>query len=221
MKKIAFLVVVFGLILVACATTPQAPPTGAITAERPVLVLGSSFTFRGTNLLKKSGWIYTLVIEKKELYNANPAYWVRIDSGGSEAKMSNVYSIYNLEFNLMASIKEGKETFTAWPYIKRFSWPLFVGKEWASNYRHDDKVTGRWVEGVIEYVKVESYEEVRVPAGTFKAFKVKSGDYPSTHSFVQYYAPRIGMVIKQELWRSPYHPLGAGELVYELIRFQQ
>lgn len=222
MKKLILLTGVLCL-LMACATipTPQVPPPGAVIAEAPPqLVVGSTFVFRETNILKKSGFTYTFVVEKKDTYAGKPAYWVRIDRGiGDKARKGDTYNVYDLDLNLMAEFREGKEVNTFSPCVKRFSWPIFVGKEWVIRYRFDDRVTGRWNDGMSGKAKVESYAQTTVPLGTFETFKIFSHVVQSETEVIQYYSPLVGMFIKEELDQGPHHRLGVGKWVRELIQY--
>lgn len=226
MKGLSFLVVLFlvSVFLVDCATTEpivSTPPPGAVVAQAPTqLVVGSTFTFRETNVRKKTGETYTLVVEKKELYNNKPAYWIRVDSGmGDAAKVGNYYEIYDLDLSMVAVFEKGKEKYTYSPCVNRLQWPLFVGKEWKIKYRFDDKVSGRWVEDMIGKGKVENYEQTKVPAGTFEVFKIVSNVRQTEATVANYYSPAIGMWVKEEISRSSQHPSGSGKWVRELIQY--
>jgi hypothetical protein len=57
-------------------------------------------------------------------------------------------------------------------------------------------------------VKVGTYEEVRVPAGTFKTLRIQAGE----ETF--WYAPSIGWVVKEEI-----EPHGKAEWLLELVKY--
>lgn len=220
MKKIAFLVAVFGLILVACATTPQTPPTGGITAECPTLILGSKFIFQETNLsTKKITQTITWTIEKRGLYDGKEAYWVRVDVKKSAEDIKTKYAVYmirDLNLNPIAVIAGDKETVSISPYIQDFSWPLFAGKKWYASYDLYDK--GQWFRNIKDSVVVESHEEIVVPAGSFKTFKIKR--FGDIASFTSYHAPEIrGIMVKREIVRDSSHYQGGGRWVQELVEY--
>ncbi len=70
-----------------------------------------------------------------------------------------------------------------------WQWPLQVGKQWSATVTWTDKgeqertfvLTGVWL--------VETYEEVKTPAGTFKAFKVSRREVESGASQEFWYSP--------------------------------
>lgn len=81
------------------------------------------------------------------------------------------------------------------PHNALFSWPLTTDKRWRADFLYGSY-------GPHEMrVYVDAYEEVTVPAGTFKAYKVIAADpagrwYRTTY----WYAPSIGLVVKREDW---------------------
>jgi hypothetical protein len=96
-----------------------------------------------------------------------------------------------------------------------FEWPLEVGKTWTKSYRvtiHASKQTipfdSTW--------KVESYEEVTVPAGTFKVFKVSYSDTTGSET-VQWMSPELGIFVKRMETRTTKHPAGPGTRESQLV----
>ena len=96
-----------------------------------------------------------------------------------------------------------------------FDFPLEVGKTWTKSYQvtvHATKQTipvdGTW--------KVESYEDVTLPAGTFKVFKVSYSDTVGNEN-VQWFNPALGVFVKQSLKRTAKSPSGPGTRESELI----
>jgi hypothetical protein len=96
-----------------------------------------------------------------------------------------------------------------------FEWPLEVGKTWTKSYRvtiHASKQTipfdSTW--------KVESYEDVTVPAGTFKAFKVNYSDTTGSET-VQWMSPELGIFVKRTEKRTTKHPAGPGTRESQLV----
>ena len=98
-----------------------------------------------------------------------------------------------------------------------YDYPLEVGKTWTKSYRvtiHASKQTipldSTW--------KVESYEDVTVPAGTFKAFKVSfSGTLGE--EFTMWYIPELGFHGKRIERRTAKWPSGPGVRESELISY--
>lgn len=195
MKKIILLGILLALFGISCATTPISPPTGAVSAEAPTLIVGSKFLFRETDLINKKTETYIWTVQEIRTYEKKPAYWISIakgqgiDSAGEEEG----FLVYDLELNGLARFKDGEEIRSASPCIRTFSWPLFVGKKWIASYDFFDKERGPFRD-MRDFVRVESYEEVKVPAGIFQAFKIKRVGAGNT--FIDYYAPSIKMTVK-------------------------
>lgn len=92
-----------------------------------------------------------------------------------------------------------------------YEWPLAVGKSWTSVHEMTMYTPPRVVSITFNF-KVEALEDVTVPAGTFKAFKVVS-----TNSFGEveqvWTAPSLGIAtLKRIADRPATHGLGAGHL---------
>jgi hypothetical protein len=95
-----------------------------------------------------------------------------------------------------------------------FDYPLVVGKTWTKSYR----MTVIPKNQVIPFdatSKVEAYEDVTVPAGTFKAFKIS---FTSTGSQDMYwFVPELGVFAKQSLRRTDKSGYGPGTREVELV----
>ena len=107
----------------------------------------------------------------------------------------------------------------SWDPPLGWEWPLTVGKTWTRKHRttiHATKQTidfeGKWV--------VESYEDVTVPAGTFKAFKVRYSDNIGNES-VNWWSPQILANAKIKSVRTSQHRSGAGTSDQELVSYTQ
>lgn len=96
-----------------------------------------------------------------------------------------------------------------------FEWPIFVGRSWVRNFRYTDHERGRSFDNVRSWYKVEAYEDVTVPAGTFKAFRVTS-ETGSTRT-TMWFSPELGITVKLKLERSGQHYLGPGTREAELV----
>ena len=98
-----------------------------------------------------------------------------------------------------------------------WQWPLEVGKTWTRNTTmtlHAAKQTTP-----IEYTNtVEAYEEVTVPAGTFKTFRVRTVNSVGDEN-VQWFSQEAGIHIKQSLRRTVKHPAGAGTRDVEVVSY--
>lgn len=98
-----------------------------------------------------------------------------------------------------------------------WQFPLEVGKSWTREQRMTMHPAKRTVSYSLTQ-KVEGYEEVTVPAGTFKAFKISSvstlGDEGLT-----WFVPEHGIFLKQSLKRTANHAQGPGTREVELLSY--
>lgn len=103
------------------------------------------------------------------------------------------------------------------PYFVNADWPIFVGKWWLNRYRYRDHIRGRTFDNVQYDGKVEAYEDVTTPGGTFKAFKIAFGNPFS--QLVLWYSPDLGIFIKSRSERYSGHYLGPGTYETELVSY--
>lgn len=95
-------------------------------------------------------------------------------------------------------------------------WPLQVGKTWSTQHTVTMHPSGRTLVTTINGA-IESWGDVTVPAGTYKAFKlVWTNDLGETET--RWVAPADGISpIKRHVERPASHPQGAGVLDAELL----
>ncbi|MDK2955182.1 MAG: hypothetical protein PWQ57_678 [Desulfovibrionales bacterium] len=99
--------------------------------------------------------------------------------------------------NYITTLRDGKPLDkTYYPDNAMFSWPLLPGKKWSSTVSISDAHRDKWpypVEG-----EAVGFEEVKVPAGTFDAFKVVVGDPTrGLWSTTLWYDPQTKLIVKQ------------------------
>lgn len=101
-----------------------------------------------------------------------------------------------------------------------FEFPIEVGKTWVSKHRVENRVANRTADLEATW-KVEAYEDVAVPAGTFKAYRVRYSDTIG-NAEVYWFSSDLGITVKTSQKRSASHPQGVGtretELVTQAIR---
>ena len=109
----------------------------------------------------------------------------------------------------------GKPMFSYDPPIG-YQWPLRVGKQWTSTHMVTLHNSGSTVPLTINW-KVESWGDVTVPAGTFKAYKlVWTNNLGEVET--RWANPQEGlMTIKRHVERPGSHPQGPGVLDAELL----
>lgn len=121
------------------------------------------------------------------------------------------------ERRLLASVRDGTLVQSFDPYFVSAVWPLVVGKSWPNRYRYTDHQRGRTWDNVQFDGKVLAYQEVIVPAGTFKAFKIRLGDQYTSVTY--WHSPKIGLTIKSKFERLSGHYLGLGVRETELVSY--
>lgn len=111
---------------------------------------------------------------------------------------------------------EGKMV-VSWSPPLSWDYPLEVGKTWTRPYKIKFHAQNREVPYDARQI-VEAHEEVTVPAGTFKTFRVRTSDTLGNENVV-WYSPDLGLFVKQVLQRTDKHPQGPGRRESELKTF--
>lgn len=99
-----------------------------------------------------------------------------------------------------------------------FDWPIFVGKTWTHIWRYTHHDSGRTFDGIRTQFTVEAYEEVTVPAGSFKVFRV-TGDDGGGYRDTAWWSPDLGINVKFSAERKDAHFQGPGTLTLELVSY--
>jgi hypothetical protein len=102
----------------------------------------------------------------------------------------------------------GDKVFMSWNPPIGWEWPLEVGKTWTKKYESTNHMNKR----TISYEStqtVEAHEEVSVPAGTFKTFRVSTRTSMGDENVV-WFSPDLGIWVKANLRRNANHPAGPG-----------
>jgi len=94
-------------------------------------------------------------------------------------------------------------------------YPMKVGKVTTQDVRMTVHAQNRTVRFTSTWI-VQAYEDVTVPAGTFKAFRVTYQDTLGTTS-TSWIDPKTGIFVKWSNRRSERHPRGAGTQDAELV----
>ena len=113
----------------------------------------------------------------------------------------------------------GTSPIVSWDPPLGWDWPLKVGKTWTRKHRLTIHATKQTIDSEATWV-VESYEDVTVPAGTFKAFKVRYSDNTGSEN-VTWYSPQILANAKLKYMRTSQHRSGAGTIDQELVSYRQ
>lgn len=187
-----FLISIFGCSVSKPVTAKKLDGAG-IRAQKPEWQVGDEWTYRvvGTGYpwseRVRDGALQVWRVDRREVVDGEPVYVVKRANPEKGLVAEEMYAAKDL--NPKKMILGPERVFT--PPMQMFPWPLETGKRWQVDCMcrigtNVFEVRGpAWVEG---------YEEVTVPAGTFKAFKVVATS--STKEFTYWYAPEVKWVIE-------------------------
>jgi hypothetical protein len=140
------------------------------------------------------------VVLGEGVYDGKKVYQVKLEG-------KNGLIIYDLKTgNWMRTVLNGNTIGSADPYEDIFRYPLEVGKKYQSDFYYFDFVTSGRARANVE---VQTFEEVRVPAGTFMAYQITAVEsfLLSTGSYSAgvmgrekkfWYSPDLKIFIKME-----------------------
>ncbi len=117
------------------------------------------------------------------------------------------------------ALVKGDSPILTWEPPVEWQYPLKVGKSWTRKYNmtiHAAKQTF----AVEDAQTIEAYEDLTVPAGTFKAWRVRTTDNLGNDN-VQWYAPELGIFAKQSLRRTANNAAGPGTREIEVISYNR
>jgi hypothetical protein len=114
----------------------------------------------------------------------------------------------------LAQIKDEK-LLISWDPPYNVDWPLEVGKFSKKSYRMTVHTANRTVLYDLEQ-RVEAYEDVTTPAGTFKAFRISSNDTLGNEN-IDWLSVELGIFVKRSLRRTAKHAQGPGSRELEVI----
>lgn len=100
-----------------------------------------------------------------------------------------------------------------------WQFPLEVGKSWTREQRMTIHAAKRTVTYSLTQ-KVEGYEDVTVPAGTFKAFKISTATSLGDENLI-WFSPELGIFVKQSLKRTGRHAQGSGTREIQLLAYKR
>ena len=148
-------------------------------SERPRWTAGESWTYRGKG--KDGAYTITRKVLREGVFEGYDAYEV-------EAGDSRYW--YTKQLGYLARVTGGRTVRRAMP-PEDWQWPLQVGRSWSATVTWRDGsaqdrsfvLTGVWT--------VETYEEIKTPAGSFKAFKVSRREIESGASQEFWYSPAV------------------------------
>jgi len=113
-----------------------------------------------------------------------------------------------------AAVVRGDTPIVSWNPPLNWDWPLEVGKTWTKS----SSITIHAAKRTIPFSytgKVEAYEDVTVPAGTFKAFRVHQTNTLGEEE-TNWLSPELGIFIKRHMVRTAKSASGPGTRDVEL-----
>jgi hypothetical protein len=170
------------------------------TASAPPCLVGQKLEFRYDD-----GASFSRVIASREgdLCVVLGGYEIR----GQSNDETKIY--YDKDWVLVRLEVDGQTITSALPTHplvgeKWLPFPLTVGKTWKTQYRTPSVTSGR-MNLYNNWFTVQAHEELKVPAGTFKTFKIKheqtggTGTEAGKRGGVRYfwYAPEVGFHVKR------------------------
>ena len=208
-SAVGLVLLVVSVLMSGCATTAQTPPEAAVRAEVGLPSPGTKWVSRTTDHTGASATRTWTVLEEGSY------------AGRSVSRLSDGTDVILLDkgtWNWIATLRAGKERFSASPHDATFSSPLWVGKSWQASYAYADHERGLNWPSVQTMWKVEAYEEVTTPAGTFRAFRLQSeAGVNNALNLTIWYAPGPRLVVKQVVERTTGHYLGLGKSTTEVV----
>jgi hypothetical protein len=187
------------LIVSGCATPPP-------MAERMVISpMGTVLTYHR----KSSGSLGTY--DGQVVWTHAPATWQGQPVIAFGAPQAGVALHDPASFAIWAMLSaDGKPVMAFDPPID-YAWPLTVGKTWSSQHTVTLHASGAKVP-LKRAFKVEAIEDVTVPAGTFKTWKISWKD-STGETETRWISPAQGIAtVKRHVERPATHAQGAGVL---------
>lgn len=200
----------------ACATTSETPPPGASTAPMVHPPTGTRWVMKSTVHNERTSTTQVHAVTRTVLrdgsYQGKPVY--RISNGPGVDLYDQATGSWLAQLDRNAQELESHE-----PHSGDFSSPLWVGKEWVARFTRHQRKTGTVYHNSTLVWTVKALEELTVPAGTFKVYRVEA--WPEERQFVKkwtrWYAPELKIVVKEiteamedftqiGAWRDPLKP---------------
>jgi len=186
------------------------PPAGAIKADLGFPAPGTRWTARFISA-KGVATTTTYTVLDDGTHAGKP---VHLRRGG---RSTTVYDKGTA--NHVATLRNGEESESYTPHAGTFDWPLYVGKSWMANYVYRDLVRQATVAPVQREYRVETYEKVTVPAGTWDAFRITSMHVEGTSSSTIWYAPDLKLIVKRINETTARHSSGVTKTLYEITEY--
>lgn len=188
-----------GLWLAGCASTP--PVAEEFVDVQPGTVL---------EYHRKSSGSYGN-FDDRVVWNHRETTWQGQTVMFSESPQAGIQVFERKNKGMVATLTRQEKPVLSYAPPITYRWPMQVGDSWTTDHKITVHATGKVLPLTISY-KIEGYESVTVPAGTFNAYKVVMADSNGEVQQV-WVAPADSLsAVKRILDRPATHPQGAGHL---------
>lgn len=197
--------------------SPPRPPVANVESW----AVGSRWTYR--NAKPGSEQTHSFTTRREAVYDDRAVLMMSVEPSWSGSRKitcvgADTWVVDITNHSFVACLKDGEELVSSRPHNGHFNWPLFVGKTWTANYDWTNReVEPRVSTPASDVYEVLAYEEVTVPAGRFKAFKIQTSS-SRYWGKTMWYAPGVGTV-KVTSWRSPDNAYGGAKFSEELVAY--
>ena len=165
----------------------EAPPADARTWPCPTWQVGDSFTLVRGDVLRGT---YTVVAADDQGYTLETGGRTRLRRDRALGNLGAIAVDGDAPVRVMS------------PVDARYHWPLWVGKRWQCEFV--DRAPGKPPLTMLASYVVEALDEIRVPAGTFRALRVRrtlrlladEGKF-MTRTQMTWYDPEAGVEVRQ------------------------
>lgn len=145
-------------------------------------------------------------VAREEVFEKTPSYVLAIGS--------NEYPHTKDNLSVLATVSRGKTVSKNDPPSTPLAWPLEAGKQWQNKFVAENAEQRR-SQKIDTEVVVAAVEKVRVPAGTFAAFRLETYETQSGELFSeQWYAPEVRWFVKSKIYREE------GSVEQQLLNFK-
>ncbi|HEY6197689.1 MAG TPA: hypothetical protein VI231_03700 [Candidatus Binatia bacterium] len=177
------------------------------TAYNATAIVGKRFQAKAPQWKVGYQWRYALVapglkgaalvpneVVREETFDGIPAYVLAM--GNKE------YPHEKDTLAVLATLSGGKVVIKNDPPSLTLDWPLEVGKRWENHYVIQD-VEEKQSAKIDTEVVVGDFEVIRVPAGSFPAFRIETYASPGGELISdQWYAPAVKWFVKSKFYRE-------------------
>lgn len=214
--KVSSLVLVGAFLsMLAVVTTvyAQTAPTVAAYTPPPEGTAWSTETTSADGSKKTNKFV---VISDREPFRNREVF--RVSSGS----LINIRHLANGSWAASQDLNTGDLIRSAFPHVGNLKWPMKVGNKWKASFKFEDHKQGKSRDPVETNWEVVGYEDITVPAGTYKAFVLQSKPGRNNGTTVRArFAPKLGIEVKREFARGGAHYRGSARNVTVLTSYER